>query len=216
MNSPLVDEPVPPVPPAPSAPSGASLLATAGRQSLLGPRMLLAMTVLVGVLYPAVVFGVGRLMPDRADGSMVVGSSGQVVGSALIGQQFEGNQWFQGRPSAADYDGLASGGSNLAADNADLAADIAKRRADVAAADGVSPAQVPADAVTASASGLDPHISPAYALLQVNRVATARGLPATEVRALVELHVDARILGFLGEQRVNVLELNLALQKLKT
>lgn len=200
----------------PSAPSGASLLATAGRQSLLGLRMLLAMTVLVGVLYPAVVFGVGRLMPDLADGSMVVGGSGQVVGSALIGQKFEGSQWFQGRPSAADYDGLASGGSNLAADNAGLAADIAKRRADIAAANGVSPEQVPADAVTASASGLDPHISPAYALLQVNRVAAARGLPATEVRTLVEQHVDGRILGFLGEQRVNVLELNLALQKLKT
>ena len=200
----------------PSAPSGASLLATAGRQSLLGLRMLLAMTVLVGVLYPAVVFGVGRLMPDLADGSMVVGGSGQVVGSALIGQKFEGSQWFQGRPSAADYDGLASGGSNLAADNAGLAADIAKRRADIAAANGVSPEQVPADAVTASASGLDPHISPAYALLQVNRVAAARGSPATEVRTLVEQHVDGRILGFLGEQRVNVLELNLALQKLKT
>lgn len=200
----------------PSAPSGASLLATAGRQSLLGLRMLLAMTVLVGVLYPAVVFGVGRLMPDLADGSMVVGGSGQVVGSALIGQKFEGSQWFQGRPSAADYNGLASGGSNLAADNAGLAADIAKRRADIAAANGVSPEQVPADAVTASASGLDPHISPAYALLQVNRVAAARGLPATEVRTLVEQHVDGRILGFLGEQRVNVLELNLALQKLKT
>lgn len=200
----------------PSAPSGASLLATAGRQSLLGLRMLLAMTVLVGVLYPAVVFGVGRLMPDLADGSMILGGSGQVVGSALIGQKFEGSQWFQGRPSAADYDGLASGGSNLAADNAGLAADIAKRRTDIAAANGVSPEQVPADAVTASASGLDPHISPAYALLQVDRVAAARGLPATEVRTLVEQHVDGRILGFLGEQRVNVLELNLALQKLKT
>jgi K+-transporting ATPase ATPase C chain len=213
MSSPLVNDSVPPVP---SAPSGASLLATAGRQSLLGLRMLLAMTVLVGVLYPAVVFGVGRLMPDRADGSMVVGGSGRVVGSALIGQLFKGNQWFQGRPSAADYDGLASGGSNLGAGNADLAADIGQRRADIAAANGVSPEQVPADAVTASASGLDPHISPAYALLQVNRVATARGLPATEVRALVEQHIDGRILGFLGEQRVNVLELNLALQKLKT
>lgn len=210
MSSPLVDESVP------SAPSGASLLATAGRQSLLGLRMLLAMTVLVGVLYPAVVFGVGRLMPDLADGSMILGGSGQVVGSALIGQKFEGSQWFQGRPSAADYDGLASGGSNLAADNAGLAADIAKRRTDIAAANGVSPEQVPADAVTASASGLDPHISPAYALLQVDRVAAARGLPATEVRTLVEQHVDGRILGFLGEQRVNVLELNLALQKLKT
>lgn len=198
-----------------SKPSGASLLATAARQAMLGLRMLIAMTIIVGIVYPVVVFGLGRLMPGRADGSFVTDASGRSVGSSLIGQRFSGDHWFQGRPSAADYDGLASGGSNLAADNTELADQIAQRRVDIAAANGVPAGQVPADAVTASASGLDPDISPAYARLQVNRVAAARGLTATEVRQVVEQHIEGRILGFLGEQRVNVLELNRAIQTLK-
>ncbi|MBN9169857.1 MAG: potassium-transporting ATPase subunit C [Microbacterium sp.] len=127
-------------------------------------------------------------------------------------------QWFQPRPSAAGktgYDGTSSGGSNLGPENKDLITAITERRAQIAAFNGVSPDEVPADAVTASGSGLDPHISPAYALLQVDRVAAARDLPAATVRALVEAHIQSRDLGFLGEPRVNVLELNQALQGLE-
>lgn len=195
--------------------SGAAMLKTTGRQTLIGLRMLLAMTVIVGVLYPALVFGIGRLMPGRADGSMLTGSNGQQVGSALIGQQFAGKQWFQGRPSASDNDGMASGGSNLAADSEKLATEIAQRRMAIAAADGVQPDQVPADAVTASASGLDPDISPEYARIQVYRVAAARGLDAGVVAQLVQQQTTGPDLGFLGEARVNVLQLNLALEALK-
>ncbi len=195
--------------------SGAAMLKTAGRQTLISLRVLLAMTVIVGVLYPALVFGIGRLMLARADGSMLTGSNGQPVGSALIGQQFAGRRWFQGRPSASDNDAMASGGSNLAADSDRLATEIAQRRAQIAAADGVSLDQVPADAVTASASGLDPDISPAYARLQVARVATAGGLDREAVQQLVERQVTGRSWGFFGEPRVNVLQLNLALRALK-
>lgn len=188
--------------------------ATAARQTLIGLRFLLVMTVLLGVLYPAVVLGVGRLMPARADGSFVADASGAAVGSSLIGQQVEGDEWFQNRPSAADYDGQASGASNLAADSRELTATIVERRAAIAARDGVAPDQVPVDAVTASASGLDPDISPAYARIQVRRVAAANGLEVPAVQQLVESHVEGRMFGFLGEERVNVLELNLALQRL--
>lgn len=195
--------------------SGTSVLSTAGRQLLIGLRMLVAMTVLLGVLYPAVVYGLGRLMADRADGSLVRDAQGTVVGSSLIGQEFTGRIWFQGRPSASSYDAMASGGSNLAANSPELATTIEQRRAAIAAADGVRPDQVPADAMTASASGLDPDISAAYARLQVNRVADARGLEVSAVQQLVHTHVRPRQLGFLGEPVVNVLELNLALQRLR-
>ncbi len=191
---------------------------TVVRQSLIGLRLLLAMTVLLGVLYPAVVYGVGRLMSDRADGSLVTDASGRTVGSSLIGQSFTDPQWFSGRPSAAGsdgYDALSSGGSNLAADNPELAELIAQRRTEVARLNGVPESAVPADAITASASGLDPDISPAYARLQVTRVAAVRGLSPASVAALVEQRVDGRILGFLGDEQVNVLELNLALQRLR-
>ncbi|MEJ7649012.1 MAG: potassium-transporting ATPase subunit KdpC [Nakamurella sp.] len=191
--------------------------ASAVRQSLIGLRFLLAMTVLVGVLYPAVVYGIGRLMPDRADGSMVTDATGVAVGSSLIGQSFTDPQWFTGRPSAAGsdgYDALSSGGSNLAADSADLAQLIAERRTEVAKLNGVPESAVPADAITSSASGLDPDISPAYARLQVARVAKERGLAQASVAAVVEAHVNGRLLGFLGDEHVNVLELNLALQRL--
>ena len=144
------------------------------------------------------------------------------MGSALIGQSFtdaDGNplpEWFQPRPSAAGdgYDAGASSGSNLGPENEDLIAAIEERKAQVAEFNGVPEADVPADAVTASASGLDPHISPEYALLQVARVAEARGLPESEVRDLVESRIQARDLGYLGEPTVNVLQLNLALAEL--
>jgi K+-transporting ATPase ATPase C chain len=185
------------------------------RQAWVALRLLVVMTVLLGVVYPAAIWAVGRLAPGRADGSFVPGPSGRVVGSSLIGQSFTGSQWFWPRPSAAGqgYDGLASGGSNLAADSSTLVDAIGKRKADLATADGVSPGSVPADAVTASGSGLDPDVSPEYAHLQAARVARARGLSVDAVNALVDAHVTGRILGFLGEPRVNVLELNLALAR---
>ena len=196
------------------APSGGAVASIAGRQVLVALRFLLAMTVVLGIGYPAVVLGLGQLLsPATANGSLLTGPDGSTVGSGLIGQQFDGNSWFAGRPSAAGagYDAMASGGSNLAADSVELQQAIDQRRADIAAANGVDPAAVPADAVTASASGLDPDISPQYALLQVNRVAAARGLPVSEVNDLVEEHIQGRALGFIGQERVNVLELNLAL-----
>ena len=198
-------------------PSAATLVSIGGRQALVALRLLLAMIVILGIAYPLVVFGIGQLVANNAaNGSPVTNSTGTVVGSELIGQQFDGAQWFAGRPSAAGdgYDAMSSSGSNLAADSPDLLAQVNERRAAIAKADGVDPADVPPDALTASGSGLDPDISPAYALLQVNRIATARGLPADQVRELVESHTQARALGFIGEERVNVLDLNVALQQL--
>ena len=179
------------------------------RQSVAGLRLLLVMTVLLGVGYPAAVWAAGQAFGDRADGSPVR-VDGQVVGSRLVGQQFEGDGWFLSRPSANDYDTLVSGPSNLGPLSTDLLAAIEERRAEVASREGVPGSQVPPDALTASASGLDPHISPAYAALQAPRVAEVNGLPLEEVERLVDEHTDGRGLGFLGEPGVNVLELNLA------
>ena len=182
------------------------------RQSLAGLRLLLVMTVLLGVGYPSAVWAAGQAFGDRADGSPVR-LDGQVVGSRLIGQQFEGDEWFLSRPSANDYDTLASAPSNLGPLSTDLIASIGERRAEVAAREGVDESAVPPDAVTASGSGLDPHISPAYAALQAPRVAAANGLSLDEVQRLVEEHTDGRGLGFLGEPGVDVLELNLAVRR---
>lgn len=186
-------------------------------------RALAALT-LLGVGYAAAVTGFAQLaLPAQADGSLVRDTDGTVVGSALLGQSFldaDGaplTQFFQPRPSAAGdgYDAGASSGSNLGPEHPDLVAAVEERRAQVAALNGIDPAAVPPDALTASASGLDPHVSPAYAGLQVERVAAVRGLPAADVAALVEAHTQGRDLGFLGEPRVNVLELNLALEELE-
>lgn len=199
---------------------GADTVAFA-RHAWAGLRVLLVLTVLLGVVYPLAVTGVSQLtMRWQANGSLVDASGSRVtstddaVGSLLVGQSFYGAQWFHPRPSAAGdgYDTLASAGSNLGPLNTDLLATVRERRASVAATEGVSPAKVPADAVTASGSGLDPDISPAYAELQVPRVARERGVSADEVRALVERTTTGRDLGVLGEPRVDVLRLNLALQ----
>lgn len=191
------------------------------RTSLVAIRAVLVLTVLLGIGYPLVVTGIGQLaLPWQANGSLVRDADGDPVGSALLGQtttDAEGDalpQYFQPRPSAADYDGAASGGSNLGPSNPDLVTEIEARRAEIAEREGVEADAVPADAVTASASGLDPHISPAYALLQVPRVAQARDLDEAAVQALVESKIQARDLGFLGEPRVNLLELNLALDRI--
>jgi K+-transporting ATPase ATPase C chain len=181
------------------------------RQSIAGLLLLLAFTVVFGLGYPLLMTGVGQVaFHDQANGS-IVQYQGHDVGSSLLGQEFKGAQWFQPRPSAASYDALASGGTNLGPNNPDLVKAIQKAQATIAAQDGVSPSQVPPDAVTSSGSGLDPHISPAYADLQVARVAQARGMSVSDVQKLVDDHTQGRILGFLGEPRVNVLELNLAL-----
>ncbi|MFC5501780.1 potassium-transporting ATPase subunit KdpC [Lysinimonas soli] len=192
------------------------------RQAWVSIRAMLVITVVCGILYPLAVWGLGSAMPSQADGSLVT-RNGTVVGSSLIGQSFtdkKGNalpQWFQSRPSAAGngYDGGASSGSNYGPENKDLISAIKSRQAAIEKLDGVSAEQIPADALTASASGLDPHISEAYALLQVPRIAHARGLAEADVRSLVEKHVQGRDLGYLGEPTVNVLELNLALTALK-
>lgn len=183
-------------------------------------RAMLVFTLVLGVAYTASVTAIGQLaLPAQANGSLVRDASGDVVGSSLIGQSFADAsgaplpEWFQPRPSAAGdgYDGGASSGSNLGPENPDLVSAIRERRAQLADADGVAGDEVPADALTASASGLDPHISPEYARQQAARVAAARDLPEAEVVGLVESHVQGRGLGYLGEPTVNVLELNLAL-----
>ncbi len=185
-------------------------------------RLMIVFTVLLGIAYPLLITGIGQAaFPHQANGSLVHAADGRVVGSALIGQEFrDANgsplpQYFQPRPSAAGdgYDPTASGGSNLGPQSARLVAEIATRKRQVAAFDGVPESRVPVDAVTASGSGLDPDISPAYAKIQARRVARARNLPLAEVEALIARHTAGRDLGFIGEPRVNVVELNLALDR---
>jgi K+-transporting ATPase ATPase C chain len=174
----------------------------------------LAFTVLTGVAYPLAVTGIAQVaFPGRADGSLIE-RDGAVVGSRLVGQAFSGTRYFHPRPSAAGdgYDAMASGPSNLGPTNGELLAAVRQRQIEYRRENGLSPdEQVPVDAVTASGSGLDPHISVANARLQARRVARERSLPLDRVLSLVEEHTDGRSLGFLGEPGVNVLELNLAL-----
>jgi K+-transporting ATPase ATPase C chain len=195
------------------------------RQLAAAARMLLVMTVVLGIAYPLVILGVGQVVAHgAANGSLVQrsgaggGAGSTAVGSTLIGQAFTGPQWFQSRPSASDYTGDVSGGSNLAPSDKRQLDAVAKRRsaltAAAAKAGATTQGPLPADALTASASGLDPHISPAYALWQVPVVAAARKLSPAAVSALVTAHTQGRVAGFLGEPRVNVLELNLALAQL--
>jgi potassium-transporting ATPase KdpC subunit len=181
------------------------------RQGLAGLRVLLALTVVLGLGYALLMTGLAQLVfHDQANGS-IVQLDGKDVGSSLIGQDFTGAQWFHSRPSAASYDALASGGTNLGPNSPDLLKSVEAARAHIAHQDGVAPGAVPPDAVTSSGSGLDPDISPAYADIQVARVAHASGMSVAEVQRLVDGHTQGRTLGFLGEPRVNVLELNLAL-----
>lgn len=186
------------------------------RQIWPATRALVVMTVLLGLAYPLVMTGAAQVaFDDKADGSLVR-RGGVVVGSSLIGQSFVGQPgYFQSRPSAAGdgYDPLASSASNLGPESPDLIAAIEERRAAAAELDGTDPADVAPDALLASASGLDPHISPEYADQQVVRVARERGLTPVAVRRLIEEHTEGRSLGFLGEPGVNVLLLNLALDR---
>jgi len=192
-------------------------------------RAIVVLTVLLGVIYPLAMTGAAQaLFHSNANGS-VIQVGGKDVASDLIGQAYtkqtmkdgkpevdaDGKpvmeadpMWFQTRPSAVDYDAMGSAASQYGPNSADLLAAIEERRKTVAALEQVDPSQVPADALTASGSGLDPHISPAYAALQVNRIARERGLDVAKVRELVEANTKGRTLGFLGEPTVNVVTLN--------
>jgi len=177
----------------------------------------LVLILITGVIYPGLVTGVAQLLfPRQANGSLIT-ANGKVIGSELIGQQFARADYFHSRPSAAGngYDDTLSSGSNKGPTDLKLADTLVAQAVDsVMKLDGVARGQVPADLATRSGSGLDPHISPASAFLQVARVARARGLDSGAVRALVDRHIESRTLGFLGEPRVNVLLLNLALDSL--
>ncbi|MFJ8112530.1 potassium-transporting ATPase subunit KdpC [Streptomyces sp. NPDC096132] len=184
-------------------------------------RMLLVLTVVTGLLYPLLVTGIGQaLFHDKANGSMVE-VDGKEVGSKLIGQSWniQGTdkpdpKWFQGRPSHSGYDPLATGSGQLGASDPGLVAAVKAAKEQVAAFNGVPESEVPKDAVTGSASAIDPDISPRYADIQVNRVARANGLTVAQVQKLVENQTRGRTLGFLDQPRVNVLELNIALRAL--
>jgi potassium-transporting ATPase KdpC subunit len=197
------------------------------KQSLAGLRVLLVLTVITGILYPFGIWAISRIpgLRANAEGS-VVEVDGRAVGSDLIGVDLVAadparDPWFHNRPSATASEALGpgdpsiSGGSNKGAFDEDLVAAVRERRDAIAAREGMSPDAVPADAVTASASGVDPQISPAYAELQVARVARVNGLSEQQVRDLVAGNTTGRGLGFLGEPGVNVLTLNLAVQAAK-
>jgi potassium-transporting ATPase KdpC subunit len=166
-------------------------------------------------IYPVFVFGAGQLLfPDKADGSIVYDANGKPIASTLLGQQFSADKYFNPRPSAAGngYDSTSSGGSNLGALSQTLHDNVKQRVADYRKANHLSDTQlVPADAVTASGSGLDPHISVKNALLQLPRVAQARGMSEPDVKALMEKYTDGPDLGILGDAGVNIVKLNLAL-----
>lgn len=168
----------------------------------------------VGLIYPLAAVGVGQLaFPDTANGSLVM-QGGKIVGSSLVAQPFADARYFQSRESAAEYDTMALSGSNLARTNPELRQRIAETTTAVAQREGVDPALIPSDMVTQSGGGIDPHISPLSAAIQVKRVAQARGVESSVVEALVAQHTAGKQLGVLGQPRVNVLELNVALDAL--
>lgn len=174
--------------------------------------MIVFLTVSLGIVYPVAVWAIAQLVfPHESNGSLIE-RNGTIVGSNLIGQRFTSDRYFRSRPSAAGYDGAASGGSNLGPTNAKL---ISRIETDFETLNGRDPAvRVPADLLTTSASGLDPHISPAAAEFQIPRVARARGITESELRRIVGEYTEARQVLILGEPRVNVLRLNLQLDKI--
>lgn len=190
-------------------------------KNLLRPALVLLalFTALLGVAYPLVVTGLAQAaMPRKANGSLVLDANGRARGSELIGQPFDDPRYFWGRPSATGpfaYNAAASSGSNLGPTNPALLEAVKSRVERLRAADPGNDAPIPVDLVTASGSGLDPHISPAAARYQIKRVAKARGLSEESVRALVEAHVERRTLGILGEPLVNVLACNLELDQIR-
>ena len=174
--------------------------------------MMALFTLLLGLAYPLAVTGIAQLVfPSQANGSLVRDAGGRVVGSALIGQPFAGATYLHPRPSAAGdgYDAAASSGSNMGPLNPNLAARVAESAQTIRAEDG--PGVIPADAVTTSASGLDPDVSPAYARLQAARIARARGVPVQQVQSIIDERTEGAFLGFIGQPHVNVLLTNRAL-----
>jgi len=178
--------------------------------------MILIMTVILGLIYPLLVTGVAQVVfPRQANGSIIYHGD-RAVGAELIGQTFDGPKYFHGRPSAAGkgYDAAASAGSNLGPTNPELVKRVVEQGKKIRIENNLSQDQkIPADLLTASASGLDPHISPEAAYLQAGRVAAVRKVSLEKVNAIVEKHIEKRQFGFLGEPRVNVLQLNLALDR---
>jgi K+-transporting ATPase ATPase C chain len=189
------------------------------RALIISLRMVVVTILLTGLIYPLFVWGVSAAaFPKQAAGSLIRSTDGTVIGSSLIAQAFTSERYFHPRPSAAGangYDAMSSGASNLGPTNQALMSAVESRVAEFVRTDGGTRGSVPVDAVTTSGSGLDPHITPDNAYLQVARVANARGASKADVRELVAQHVERRQLGVLGEPRVNVLELNLALDKMK-
>jgi K+-transporting ATPase ATPase C chain len=175
-------------------------------------RFTVVTMLLCGGAYPLLMWGVGQtLFAERANGSLIRRADGTVICSRLVAQPFTGSEYFFPRPSAVDYDAASTGGSNLGPSNPDHLTVVEERLAAVMKREGVDAAQVPIDLVTASGAGLDPHISPAAAAIQAQRVAAARGVPVERVRELIAAHTEPPTFGFLGRPRVNVLALNLAL-----
>ncbi|MCX4758602.1 potassium-transporting ATPase subunit KdpC [Kitasatospora purpeofusca] len=205
-------------------------LPTTVRTHFTALRMLLVMTVILGLAYPLLITGISQVaFTDKANGS-IVKADGKEAGSSLLGQNFNlpkqnpddpdeepkpDPKWFQPRFSAGNYDPKSSGATNLGPNDEKLTKAIQDRRAAIAAFDGVDAAGVPADAVTSSASGLDPHISVAYAREQVNRVARERGIPTEKLNQLIDHYTDTRALGFLGQDGVNIVLLNKAVSEAK-
>jgi K+-transporting ATPase ATPase C chain len=188
------------------------------RNVIRATRAVVVLAVLTGLAYPLVITGIAQVtMRAKADGSLVR-VNGRLVGSSSIGQVWSGDEWFYGRPSAIDYDASTSSGSNLGPTSQDLADLIGERAGTILTMEGpynpgLTAADIPVDLVTASASGLDPDISRAAAELQAPRIAEVRGLSLDQVLGLIDDHTEGRTLGFLGQERVNVLELNLALER---
>lgn len=186
-------------------------------KSSLRPAIMLTLlfALLLGIIYPLALVGIGQaIAPAQANGSLIRDAKGTVIGSALIGQRFTGARYFHGRPSAAGkgYDALNSGGSNFGPTSQAL---VDRVKGDLKSTRSSPDFPPPADLVTASASGLDPHISPEAGLYQAPRVAAARGVSVDRVRALVAAQTETPLLGFIGEPRVNVLQLNLALDRMQ-
>lgn len=174
----------------------------------------IVMMVLLGGGYHVVLWAIGRaVFPSQSEGSLIRRADGTIVGSRLIAQQFTRPEYFQPRPSGVDYNAASTGGTNYGPSNADHLKAVQERLDAVTKQEGVTVGQVPSEMVTASGGGMDPHVPPSAAELQATRVASTRGVPIERVRALIHAHTEPPALGFLGRARVNVLELNLALDE---
>lgn len=177
-------------------------------------RFTLVTMVLLGGGYPLLLWGVARLtFPTQADGSLIRRSDGTLIGSRLIAQRFTRPEYFHSRPSGVDYNAASAGGTNYGLSNADHLLAVEERLATVIAREHVTADRVPSEMITASGAGLDPHLPPAAAELQAARIAGSRGVDVARVRALVAAHTEQPALGFLGRTRVNLLELNIALDE---